>query len=93
MTFSQAVRRLREHAELSQKAFGRTTGLSLFSVQKFEAGRSLEPDGRSLVALMANALDQSRPDLAAFFEHALIDALALPPGWKITTSHSGVKRS
>jgi len=93
MTLSEAVLSLREDADASQRDFARMVGLSLFSLQKYEGGRSLEPEARLLVALMARAMERSRSDLAAFFERELTAALNPPPGWEITIRQSRAKRS
>jgi hypothetical protein len=92
VTLSEAVLSLREDAEASQRDFARMLGVSLFSLQKYEGGRSLEPEARLLVALMVRALERSRSDLAAFFEGQLIAALDPPSGFEVTVRRAKGKR-
>jgi transcriptional regulator with XRE-family HTH domain len=73
----EAVRELRAHTGLTQTQFAGRIGVSMSSLQGYEAIRP--PKGKRLTTLLKLAQREGRPDLADVFQAALAEELESVP--------------
>src|SRR5689334_23273410 len=72
---SQAVRRLREHLQLTQQQFANTLQVAITTVARWETTRP--PRGKALADLELLATSQGQSELASIFIQALRHDLGL----------------